>query len=194
MRRVDTDRALSSVFLVLTLLIFMLNLPYGAEATSHSAQIAQHSSTVGSPSVILQNGANNVSYIYADNTSAKIQIMATNISSSKNYSLNIFNNNSSSWEVRLEYYSCSNPNCTSATIILHNDSFSLWQIKIEEGNISQNSTYYNLAGNTTIYIGVQNLVGNVNGTTILHAYLIIKTPDKTTYALYEITFEFDYSA
>lgn len=142
------------------------------------------------PLVILENGANNTSTIYTNNTSAKITINANSTPSTYNYSLNITNNNASLWEVRLEYSSYTGLNYTNSTIILHNDTTSLWQIKIEGENISQNNTYYNLTNNSTIYIGVQNLVENSPGTTVLHTYLRIKTPNTTIYTLYTITFEF----
>lgn len=142
------------------------------------------------PLVILENGANNISTVYTNNTSAKISINATETSSTYNYSLNIVNNNASLREVRLEHFSYTGLNYTNATIILHSDTTSLWQIKIEGGNISQNNTYYYLTNNSTIYVGVQNLVGNSLGTTILHTYLRIRTPNTTTYVLYVITFEF----
>jgi len=142
------------------------------------------------PLVILQNGTNNVSIIYMNDTSAKISIDATPAASNYSYSLNITDNNASLWEVRLEYFNYTGLNCTNSTIILHNDTTSLWQIKIEGENISQNNTYYSLTNNSTIYIGVQNLVENSPGTTVLHTYLRIKTPNTTIYTLYTITFEF----
>jgi hypothetical protein len=103
------------------------------------------------------------------------------------------NNNASHWEVKLEYDDCIDIIHVNTTIVLHNNISSLWQIKIEGGIKRQNDTYYDLADNATIHIGVQNLVGISSGTTILHTYLRIKTPNKTTYALYEITFEFKYN-
>lgn len=142
------------------------------------------------PLVILQNGTNNVSIIYMNDTSAKISIDATPTASTYNYSLNITNNNASLWEVRLEYFDYPGQNYTNSTIILHNDTTSLWQIEIEGENINQNNTYYNLTNTSTIYIGVQNLVENSPGTTVLSTHLRIKNPNTTIYTLYTITFEF----
>ncbi len=142
------------------------------------------------PLVILENGTNNVSIIYMNDTSAKISIDATPAPSTYNYSLNITNNNASLWEVRLEYSNYTGLNYTNSTIILHNDTTSLWQIEIEGENITQNNTYYNLTNTSTIYVGVQNLVENSPGTTVLHTCLRIKTPNTTIYTLYTITFEF----
>lgn len=144
-----------------------------------------------SPQVILENGANQTSTIYSNNTSAKISINATSTSLDYNYSLNIVNKVASLWEVRLEYYEYVNITRANATIILHNNSTSSEQITISGGNISQTNNYYNLASNATIHIGVVNLVENSSvGKTILYVYLRIKNPSTTTYSLYIITFEF----
>lgn len=144
-----------------------------------------------SPQVILENGANQTSTIYSNNTSAKISINANSTSLDYNYSLNIVNKVASLWEVRLEYYEYVNITRANATIILHNNSTSSEQITISGGNISQTNNYYNLASNATIHIGVVNLVENSSvGKTILYVYLRIKNPSTTTYSLYIITFEF----
>lgn len=144
-----------------------------------------------SPQVILENGANQTSTIYSNNTSAKININATSTSLDYNYSLNIVNKVASLWEVRLEYYEYVNITRANATIILHNNSTSSEQITISGGNISQTNNYYNLASNATIHIGVVNLVENSSvGKAILYVYLRIKNPSTTTYSLYIITFEF----
>ena len=144
-----------------------------------------------SPQVILDNGANQTSTIYSNNTSAKISINANSTSLDYNYSLNIVNNIASLWEVRLEYYEYVNITRANATIILHNNLTSSEQIIISGGNISQTNNYYNLTSNATIHIGVVNLVENSSvGQTILHVHLRIKNPNTTTYTLYIITFEF----
>jgi hypothetical protein len=159
-------------------------------AASYNIMLSKDYVAVNSPLVILQNGTNNVSIIYTNNTSAKISIDATNITSTYNYSLNIVNNNASSWEVRLEYFDYTGLNYTNATIILHNDVTSSTQITLSGGSINQTNQYYNLTSSSTIHIGVHNLVENTPGTTRLHVYLRIKTPNTTTYTLYIITFEF----
>jgi len=142
------------------------------------------------PLVVLEDGANNISTIYAYSTSAKVSINASTTSLTYNYSLNIVNNDASLWEVRLEYFNYTNINCTNATIILHDNATSSQQITLSGGNISQTKQYYNLTSNFKIHIGVQNLVKNFPGTTLLHVYLRIKTPNTTTYTLYIVTFEF----
>jgi hypothetical protein len=190
MRKIVTPRIFLSVLLVLTLLISAIYFPYNAKASTYSINLLKNFLTIEHPYVILQNGTDNVSDIYLNGTSAKIRI--TN-SSTYNYSLNIVNNNSSSWKVKLECFNSSGLNYTNATIVLHNNTTSFWQIKIEGGSLSQNNAYFDLAVNATIYIGVQNLVSVSSGTTILNTYLRIKIPDKTTYALYIITFEFEFN-
>jgi len=142
------------------------------------------------PLVILKNGLNNTSIIYSNNTSAKISINGNATTLTYNYSLNIVNNNASSWQVRLEYFNYTNIDRVNATIILHDNSTSSEQITLNGGNLSQTGIYSDLASNATLHIGVINLVENSSGTTILHVYLRIKTPNITTYTLYMITFEF----
>jgi hypothetical protein len=142
------------------------------------------------PLVILNNGTNNTSTIYANSTSAKVSVNTNATSLTYSYSLNIVNNNASLWEVRLEHFNYTNINFANATIILHDNVTSSQQITLSGGNISQTNQYYNLTSNSTIHIGIQNLVENSSGTTLLHVYLKIKAPDTTTYTLYIITFEF----
>lgn len=143
------------------------------------------------PLVILENGANQTSTVYVNNTSAKISVNANSTSSTYNYSLNIVNNNASLWEVRLEYFDYTNISHVNTTIILHNNSTSSEQIAISGGNISQTNNYYDLTSNATIHIGIMNLVENSSEeTTILHVHLRIETPSTTAYTLYIITFEF----
>jgi len=143
------------------------------------------------PSVILENGANATSTVYENNTNAKISIDATSTQSTYNYSLDIVNKNASLWEVRLEYFDYTNISRVNTTIILHNNSTLSEQITISGGSINQSNNYYDLTSDTSIHIGIMNLVENSSeGTTILNAHLRIKTPDTTTYTLYIITFEF----
>jgi hypothetical protein len=143
------------------------------------------------PLVILEDGANQTSIIYSNNTSAKISIPATSIPLTYNYSLNIVNNNASLWQVRLEYYEYVNITGVNATITLHNNFTSSQQNTISGGNMSQTNNYYNLTSSGTIHLGVTDLIENSSvGKTILHVYLRIKTPNTTTFTLYIITFEF----
>lgn len=149
-------------------------------------------SGVVAPVVVLQNGLNNVSYIYANNTSAKISINASPISTTYNYTLNIVNiNDSQNWNVRLEVVSANLNNTLNVSIVLHDDAISKSQIVVDNGSITQQEEdYYELAGSVTLYIGVQNLQQDENAFSLLYAYLRIQTPNTTTYTLYLITFEF----
>jgi len=192
MRRITYYEAFLTVMLALASLIFSLSPVYIVKGNSYSINLSQSSSKIDQPSLILQEGTDNVSIVYMNETSAKITINFNASQSGFNYTLNISNNSPNSSEIKLEYIDGSGLNCTNATIILHDNNFSLSQIIISGGNITQETPYYYLASNATIYIGVQNLICNINGTTILHTNLKIKTPNKTIYALYEITFEFTY--
>lgn len=142
------------------------------------------------PLVVLEDGVNNTSTIYTNKTSAKITINATSTPSTYNYSLNIVNNGEDLKEVRLECFDFTNVSRVNATILLHNNATSSNQITISGGTVNQTNEYYDLAGNATIHLGVQNLVESEEGTTILKVYLRIKTPNTSTYTLYIITFEF----
>jgi len=149
------------------------------------------SSSCIAPLVILESGADQTSEIYAHNTSAKITINANSNQSTYNYSLDIVNNDTSPWQVKLEYFNFTNINHVNTTIVLHDNSTSAEQITISDGNINQTDTYYALTSNATIHLGVMDIVENSPGqATILQVYLTIITPNTTTYTLYIITFEF----
>jgi hypothetical protein len=143
------------------------------------------------PQVILAEGANGTRVIYTSNTSAKITIDAISTQETHNYSLNIVNNNSGLWRVKLEYFNYSNIDRVNATIILHSNSTSEEQLAIYGGNITQTDTYYDLQNSATIHLGVMNLIENSSEqTTVLQVYLRMKSPNSTVYTLYVITFEF----
>ena len=142
------------------------------------------------PLVVLEDGANDTSTIYTNSTSARITISATSTPSTYNYSLNIVNNGANIEEVRLECFGSENVSRVNATMLLHDNVTSRTQITISGGTINQTNKYYNLTGNATIHLGIQDLVESEEGTTILHAYLRIKTLNTSTYDRYIITFEF----
>ena len=143
------------------------------------------------PLVILENGTDQKSIVYSNGTSAKISIDANSTSLTYNYSLNIVNNRTSTWETILECYNYTDISRVNSTIILHNNSTSSQQISISGGNMNQTNNYYALEGNSKIHVGVTNLIENSpTGNTVLRVYLRIKTPSITTYTLYVITFEF----
>lgn len=183
-------RKLQYVLLVMTLLVLFGYSCKHAFGNTYDLMNLKSSIICVAPLVVLENGANNTSTIYTNSTSAKVSINANTNSLTYNYSLNIVNNNASLWKVRLEYVNYTNINCANTTIILHDNATSSQQITLSGGNISQTNQYYNLTSNSTIHIGVQNLVENSSETTLLHVYLRIKTLNTTTYTLYTITFEF----
>lgn len=142
------------------------------------------------PLVVLEDGANNTSTIYTNNTSAKITINAISTLSTYNYSLDIVNNGVDLRKVRLECFDSTNVSRVNATMLLHSNVTSSTQITISGGTVNQTNEYYDLAGNATIHLGIQNIVESEEGTTILQVYLRIKIPNTSTYTLYIITFEF----
>lgn len=176
------------------MLTLTLHLPYIAEAKVYSANLSVTSVMINEPSVKLENGNDSVSIVYLNNTSAKITITATNQSQTYYYALNINNIASQGWKVHLEYVDYTNLNCVDATIVLHDGAYEIWQIKIENGIISTNSIVYDLPSNAMIYLGVQDVLGKSQGTTVLYANLKIGDPIKTTtYMLYAIRFELRYN-
>jgi hypothetical protein len=153
----------------------------------------QPSTLVSKPPVTLQNGTDNVSFIYTNSTSAKISINATESPITKNYTLVINNTDGSqSWEVRLEVYDYNISSTLNATIYLHDNSTYEKQIVISNGTITNSSgNYLNLTISSVVYIKIENLAESVDGFSYLNTYLRIRKPNKTTYILYIITFEFN---
>lgn len=180
------------VWLVLTLLTLSNYSTQNVLGNTYDFMMLQSNISAIVPSVVLQNGTDNVSFIYANNISAKVTVSATTSFVTYNYTLDIANNNTTSRNVKLEvYYSSNISRISNATIILHNNTTSSTQIVITNGNITQQSGgYYNLSGSSTIYIKVENLKESAEGISYFHTYLRIQTPNTTTYTLYTITFEF----
>jgi len=185
-----TNYSCSALLAVTLLIVFSLfyNPVYGSV---YDFMNVGADSTCIVPLVVLEDGINKTSIIYANNTSAKISIDANLTQLTYNYSLNIVNKNASLWQVKLEYFESVNISRVNATIILHNNSTASNQIAINSQGINQTNEYYNLTDNAVIHIGVKDLIENSSsGKTILDVYLRLKTPNTTTYTLYIITFEF----
>lgn len=141
--------------------------------------------------MILEHGANQTDTVYENSTSAKITIDATSSSLTYNYSLNIRNNNTSLLEIKLEYFEFTNASRVNTTIVLHDNYTSSEQITLNNGGLSQTGNYYDLTSNSTIHVGVMNLVENSSeGATILQVHLRMRIPNTMTETLYIITFEF----
>lgn len=142
-------RKLRNALLVMTLFILSAYSSKQTFGSVYDFASLDSISTCISPLVVLVDGLNNTSTIYTNGTSAKISINASATFLTYNYSLNIVNNNVSSWEVRLECFNYTNIDRTNATIILHDNFTSNQQITISGGNISQTGNYSGLASNTT---------------------------------------------
>jgi len=149
------------------------------------------SSVCVTPSVILESGVNGTSIVYVNKTSALIVVDANFTQLTYNYSLNIVNVNDEDFLVRLECTYALNITYVNATIILHNNFTASNQITINSQGLSQSNEYYILQRNSTIYVGIKDLIENSSaGKTILHVYLRIRVPNTSVYTLYLIIFEF----
>jgi len=147
--------------------------------------------TISSPPIILQNGANNVSVIYANNTSAKISVDANATSTTYTYALNVKNNEGGTQLILLETFNYTGISKINATIGFYDNSTFEKQIIIEGENVTEVGSYYNLASFSTVHIRIADLEENItDGTAYLHTYLRIRIPNTSTYTLYVITFEF----
>lgn len=179
------------VWLALTLFL-LLNCTFRfALGTVNDFMRVQSNNSCILPSIILQNGTDNVSLVYESQTSAKITINATTEPTTYNYTLNILNNASENCEAQLELYDNANiTRIANATIILHDNSTSLNQIIISNGDATQSSgDFYSLNGSSTIYIKVKDLKQSQDGSCFLHVYLRVRLNDTSVYTLYTITFE-----
>lgn len=165
---------------------------YTASGSIFFQMTVQASTTVSSPPVILQNGTDNISVIYANNTSAKISANATSIYTAYNYSLNIENRESSTRLIALETFNYTGISKINTTIGFYDNNTFEEQIIIAGENVTEIGGDYNLIGFSTIHIKIENLVeNNPNGVAYLYVYLRIKIPNTLTYMLYTITFEFE---
>ncbi|MEM2972352.1 MAG: LamG domain-containing protein, partial [Candidatus Bathyarchaeia archaeon] len=107
-----------------------------------------------------------------------------------NDALRIANQVANNWEINLKIYNSTNINRISNLNINLHDGNSTNQITIKEGVIAKSEGEpHNLAGQTTMYISINNLKANATGTSHIHVYLKIKVPNTSTYTLLIITFE-----
>jgi hypothetical protein len=180
------------VWPVLALLVLSSYSTRNVLGQTYDYMILHSNISTEAPSVVLQNGTDNVSFIYANNTSAKITVNATPSFATYNYTLDMVNNDAGNKNVKLEVFGSSNINRVSnATIILHNNSTFSTQIIITDGSITQTSgEYYNLSSSSTIHVKIQDLKESADGNSYFHTNLRIQEPSTTTYTLYTITFEF----
>lgn len=94
------------------------------------------------------------------------------------------------WKVNLKVYDSSNiGRLENAAISLH-DGTASDQIIVSGGAITQaEGPLYDLVGNATLYITVNNLQATTSETSYLYVYLKILVPSISTYNLLVITFE-----
>jgi hypothetical protein len=179
-------------WLVLTLIIAYSCLLQNVTGSISYAITLQPVTQISTPLVRLQNGTDDVSFIYTNSTSAKISIEATATSTTYNYALEIINDASYAWNVTLEAYEFSFVNHEfNATIVLHDTATSETQIIIENGTITKSSgSEYDLPVSSTIYVKVANVTESTDGSSYINAYLKLRKPNTTTYILYVITFQF----
>jgi hypothetical protein len=143
----------------------------------------QTSTLVDPPPLILQNVNN--SFIYTNNTSAKVTVP----SGAELDVLQIINQTSdNNWQLQLiKYNEVDITRLTNCTIWFHNEAETSIQIKIIDGIYNQTSgNLYNFTNNTHITITATT---NATGTSLIYTYLKILKPDTLTYSLYIITFE-----
>jgi hypothetical protein len=125
--------------------------------------------------------------------SNQIKLLYSSSSSSNyNYVLNIVNQVSDTWKIRLKAYSQSNiERLNNCTIYFRNSSDGTSrQIYIQDGAyVDQTGSWYDLpASPAERYIAV-TLQANNSEASYVYLYLEILVPNKTTYAQYVITFE-----
>ncbi|NIV43832.1 hypothetical protein GWN49_02950 [Candidatus Bathyarchaeota archaeon] len=180
------------VWPVLALLVLASYSTRNVLGQTYDYMILQSNLSTEAPGVVLQNGTDNVSLVYLNDTSARIAVNATLSFATYNYTLDIVNTDAGNKNAKLEVFDSSNINRVSnATIILHNNSSSSTQITIVDGSITQTSgEYYSLSTSSTIHVKIQDLKESADGNSYFHTYLRIQEPNTTTYTLYTITFEF----
>ena len=106
------------------------------------------------------------------------------------YVLKVVNQASNAWNVSLGVYSSSNIGRVSSTTIGFHDGSLSDQIIVNNGVITQSQgALYNLYGNATIYISINNVITNQTGTSYLYVYLRILVPNTSTSNLRVVSFE-----
>jgi len=193
-RKTDTRRQTRLlIWAVVTLLLLATYSASSASGTVYYALTLQNYAPISSPLVTLQNGTENLSTIYTNNTSARIEVDATPTLQNHSYALNITNTVETGWEVKLSLYdNDSIARISNATIEFHNgtDTPSA-QIRIEDGNIVKSEgEFYGLPPSGTIFLRIGDLKGTSGGPSHLYVNLKIKNPGTSTYSLYIITLEF----
>jgi len=170
------------IYIVLTLL-FLLGTQHVAVGSTIFHLTMQTLTSIDTPLLTFQNITN--SFIYVNNTSAKVTV--SNSTSSLDV-LQILNQTNDDWQLQLIKYDDANiARLTNCTIWFHNETTTSVQIKIADGIYTQTSgDLYGFTINTNITITVTT---NVTGTSLVRTHLKILKPETSTYFLYTITFE-----
>jgi hypothetical protein len=107
-----------------------------------------------------------------------------------NYVLKLANQVADDWKINLKIYNSSNiGRLLNATISFHDGTTSDQIIVSGEAITQAEGPLYDLMGNATLYINVNNLQATTSGTSYLYIYLKILMPSAPTYNLLVITFE-----
>lgn len=106
-----------------------------------------------------------------------------------NYVLEIANQVTDSWKIRLRAYDQTNIERLSNCTIYFRDGLVSRQIYIHNGEYNQQfGDWFDLTGLSTVYI-IMTVSATSTGTSHIYAYLEILTPNTSTYNLIIITFE-----
>jgi hypothetical protein len=141
------------------------------------------------PKVILQNGTTGTSMIYANKTSAFINVQ--NSSTTYNYVLRVNNTAADSWQIRLEKYADFNiSRLQNCSIYFRNSTNGISnQVYIENGSYTQDvGSWCDLTSLATVYIAVTAEASDT-GTSYVYVYLEILVPHTTTHNVFIVVFE-----
>lgn len=178
---------LSIIFLGIILLDALLVSVHGSIYNTFYGQALSISAEA--PKVILQNGTAGTSMIYANKTSALINVKNSSIT--YNYVLRVNNTTTDSWQIRLEkYFDFNISRLQNCTIYFHNSTDGISnQIYIENGSYIQDvGPWCDLTSLATIYIAI-TADANDTGTSYVYIYLEILVPNTTTHNLFIVVFE-----
>jgi hypothetical protein len=181
------------IWLVFTLFLLFGYSSKNALGTVYHTLTIQSYAYISSPCAVLRNGADNISIVYTNGTSAKIIVDATSEYVNYSHALNITNIMNDCWKVKLTLYDNQNiTRISNATISLHNGTDTpIDQIIIENGSIAiSEGDFCNLLTSETIYIKISNLKEATSGVSYIYVHLRIQKPNTSTYSLYPITFKF----
>jgi len=165
--------------------------------TSTGANVTKALNITTNPQFYTSSGYVKIKVTGVSSTTAQFQQKVNQIKlaykygvSTYDYVLKVVNQVADNWAVNLKGYNSSNiGRLLSLNISLH-DGTTSDQIIVSGGAITQaEGPLYDLVGNATIYISVNNLQATTSQTSYLYIYLKILVPGTSTYNLFVITFE-----